>query len=100
MAVVSESTQPDIQYHPDYEKYQARTQRRKATEVLSKTVPIGFPEQVSSPLVWEGKDVENRDDWIYKLNDAQLDEIDTALKSFKGGCTYLSNFLKIHGRSG
>jgi hypothetical protein len=49
MAVVAESTQPDIQYHPDYEKYQARTQRRKATEVLSKTVPIGFPEQVSSP---------------------------------------------------
>lgn len=84
MAVVAEYTQPDIQYHPDYEKYQARIQRRKATEVLPKTVPTGFPEQLSSPLVWEGKDIEIRDDWIHTLNDAQLDEIDAALKSFKG----------------
>ncbi|KAJ5158403.1 Taurine catabolism dioxygenase TauD/TfdA [Penicillium coprophilum] len=76
-------TQPDIQYHPEYEKYKERTRRRKETETLQSTVPAGFPEKLTSPLVWEGKEVEERDDWIYQLNKDQLDEIDAALKSFK-----------------
>lgn len=75
--------QPDIQYHPDYQKYKARTQRRKATEDLIQTLPPGFPAQLSSPLVWEGKDIESRDDWIYKLSEEQLNEIDAALKHFQ-----------------
>ncbi|KZF21101.1 Clavaminate synthase-like protein [Xylona heveae TC161] len=82
-APVPVPTQPDIQYHPDFEKYTARTSRRQATESLEKSLPDGFPAQLNSPLVWEGKDVEKRDDWIYAFNDAQLDEIDAALKSFK-----------------
>ena len=76
--------QPDIQYHPEYEKYKDRTRRRKETETLQTSLPAGFPQQLISPLVWEGKDVEKRDDWIYQLKDGQLDEIDAALKSFKG----------------
>ncbi|KXG49015.1 Taurine catabolism dioxygenase TauD/TfdA [Penicillium griseofulvum] len=76
-------TQPDIQYHPDYEKYKERTRRRKETETLQSTVPSGFPQKLISPLVWEGKEVEKRDDWIYQLYDDQLDELDAALKSFK-----------------
>ncbi|KAJ5188438.1 Taurine catabolism dioxygenase TauD/TfdA [Penicillium cf. griseofulvum] len=76
-------TQPDIQYHPEYEKYKERTRRRKETETLQSTVPAGFPQKLVSPLVWEGKEVEKRDDWIYQLSDDQLDELDTALKSFK-----------------
>lgn len=76
--------QPDIQYHPEYEKYKERTRRRKETETLQTTLPAGFPQKLVSPLVWEGKDVEKRDDWVYQLSDNQLDEIDAALKSFKG----------------
>ncbi|KAF7528501.1 hypothetical protein PCG10_000345 [Penicillium crustosum] len=75
--------QPDIQYHPEYEKYKERTRRRKETETLQTTLPAGFPQKLVSPLVWEGKDVEKRDDWVYQLSDNQLDEIDAALKSFK-----------------
>ncbi|KAE8391483.1 hypothetical protein ETB97_006777 [Aspergillus alliaceus] len=82
-AAVHTPVQPDIQYHPDYEKYTARVARRKATEELSKSLPEGFPQKLESPLVWEGKDVEKRDDWIFKLNDAQREEIDAALNSFK-----------------
>jgi hypothetical protein len=78
-------TQPDIQYHPEYEKYKGRTRRRKETEILQSTLPENFPEKLVSPLVWEGKDVEKRDDWVYQLSDDQLDELDAALKSFKGG---------------
>lgn len=51
---ITHSVQPDIQYHPDYEKYQARTLRRKQNEVLQVTLPDGFPPQLDSPLVWEG----------------------------------------------
>lgn len=47
--------QPDIQYHPDYQKYQARAEHRKATEALTKTLPAGFSAELISPLVWEGK---------------------------------------------
>ena len=78
------TTQPDIQYHPDYTKYIDRARRREASESLQQHVPKGFPEQLSSPLVWNGKDVEQRDDWIYQLNQAQLAEIDAALQHFKG----------------
>ncbi|OQD78288.1 hypothetical protein PENDEC_c001G05366 [Penicillium decumbens] len=80
---ITQPTQPDIQYHPDFAKYQYRTRYRKETESLQTTLPAGFPSQLISPLVWEGKDVEKRSDWAYKLNDTQLDEIDVALKSFK-----------------
>lgn len=81
---ITEPTQPDIEYHPDFAKYQARTQRRKETESLQTTLPEGFPRALDSPLVWDGKDVEQRTDWIYQLSEVQLDEIDSALKSFKG----------------
>ncbi|KAJ5633851.1 hypothetical protein N7528_001693 [Penicillium herquei] len=80
---ITKPTQPDIQYHPDWAKYQARSQRRKETESLQATLPAGFPEKLTSPLVWEGKDIEKRSEWIYQLSDTQLDEIDAALKSFK-----------------
>ncbi|KAJ5247595.1 hypothetical protein N7468_002578 [Penicillium chermesinum] len=76
-------TQPDIQYQPDRAKYEARTKYRKENEELQTTLPAGFPEKLVSPLVWEGEEIEKRDDWAYKLSDAQLDELDTALKSFK-----------------
>ncbi|KAG0155044.1 hypothetical protein PDIDSM_617 [Penicillium digitatum] len=74
---------PDIQYHPDFKKYKQRTRRRKETETLQTTLPAGFPQKLVSSLVWEGKDVEKRDDWVYQLNHDQLDELDAALKSFR-----------------
>ena len=81
MVEVQRPVQPDIQYHPDYAKYTARTQHRIATETLPTTLPLGFPSHLDSPLVWEGSEIEQRDDWIYRLNDAQLDEIDQALNT-------------------
>ncbi|PYH87314.1 putative TfdA family oxidoreductase [Aspergillus uvarum CBS 121591] len=83
MTAVETLVQPDIQYHPDWDKYQARTARRKATETLPQTVPDDFPAELVSNLVWEGKDVESRDDWVVRLTETELDEIDGALQSFK-----------------
>lgn len=87
--------QPDIQYHPDFDKYKERTHRRKETETLQDSVPVGFPQKLTSPLVWEGKDIEKRDDWIYHLSDAQLDEIDKGLQSFKGAFAAISRIFNI-----
>lgn len=81
--IITQPVQPDIQYHPDYEKYQARTRLRKETETLQTSLPAGFPEKLTSLLVWDGKDIERSSDWIYQLSDEQLDEIDAGLKSFK-----------------
>ncbi|RDH18173.1 tfdA family oxidoreductase [Aspergillus niger ATCC 13496] len=83
LIIMPHPTQPDIQYFPDYEKYTSRTQRRQATEDLPTTLPVGFPTELKSSLVWHGKDINNSTDWIFHLNEAQLDEINTALKSFQ-----------------
>ena len=82
------SVQPDISYYPDFAKYQARTERRLQSETIDKTLPAGFPQKLKSSLVWEGQDFkhteEGKEDWIYRLNHEQLDEIDVALAYFKG----------------
>ncbi|PNH38721.1 hypothetical protein VD0004_g8132 [Verticillium dahliae] len=74
--------QPDISYHPDYEKYQARATRRAKLD-LPKTLPDGFPAQLQGPLVWEGQGLADRYQWTYVLSPAQLQEVDEALRSFK-----------------
>ncbi|TFK34849.1 hypothetical protein BDQ12DRAFT_669048 [Crucibulum laeve] len=77
--------QPDIQYHPDETKYRARTARRlaKNPDLPNAALPDGFPKQVEGPIVWEGKDWTHEDQWVYKLSDAQLAEIDSAVAHFK-----------------
>ena len=40
--------------------------------------------KLESPLVWEGKDFVNGEEWTYNLNVDELREIDEALKYFKG----------------
>lgn len=83
MAAAGVLRQPDIAYAPDFNQYQARSKKRQTVENLPTTLPPGFPEKLDSSLVWEGKDVEQREDWIVKLGDNQLDEIDQALRHFK-----------------
>ena len=85
MATAQVLRQPEIAYHPDFDRYQVRSQHRQETEKLPTTLPSGFPKLLSSPLVWDGKDVESSNDWIVELSEAQLDEIDQALSHFK--CT-------------
>lgn len=75
--------QPDISYAPDLEKYQARTERRLASEDLNSTLPDGFPRKLVSDLVWEGKELEGTFQWVYELNEAEIKEIEDALKHFK-----------------
>lgn len=76
--------QPDIGYAPNRESYLARVKRRQETETLDKTLPPGFPEKLVSELVWDGRELAKSYDWDYHLTEADLKELDDALKSFKG----------------
>lgn len=86
MAAAQVLRQPDITYHPNFEQYKARSHQRQKAGQLPTSLPDGFPKQLFSPLVWEGKDVEGRTDWIFELNESQLDEIHEALQEFKCRC--------------
>lgn len=76
--------QPDIQYAPDYAKYQARAARRVQSGNLAGSVPEGFPDQLAGDLVWEGDTLAETYDWTYVLGEDQLSEIDRAVEHFKG----------------
>ena len=77
--------QPDIEYHPDEDKYKARTARRLAEDptLPRSNLPEGFPRRLESPLVWEGKDFKDEKEWVYELTPDQLEEIDDAIKHFR-----------------
>lgn len=76
--------QPDITYAPRYDNYAARVKRRQETEKLDKSLPAGFPAQLKSSLVWDGRDLASTYDWNYVLTNNDLAEIDSALRHFKG----------------
>jgi hypothetical protein len=82
MAVVAESTQT-------MKNTRLALKDAKLPKFSPKLSLLDFQNSVFPPSLG-GKDIENRDDWIYKLNDAQLDEIDAALKCFKGACVSLT----------
>jgi hypothetical protein len=75
--------QPDISYHPDFEKYKLRTERLKPQRPANSSLPTGFPAQLTGGLVWEGKDFTDEKQWTLSLNDSQLQGIHKALEHFK-----------------
>ena len=77
--------QPDIEYHPDYEKYLQRRARRLAENPKLRDVPLpsGFPKRVEGPIVWEGKDWTSEGQWVYRLSELEMKEIDDALAYFR-----------------
>ncbi|KAI1354611.1 TfdA family taurine catabolism dioxygenase TauD [Xylaria sp. FL0043] len=75
--------QPDISYHPSYEKWQARATRRQQEGNLQKSLPKGFPQKLNGDLVWEGETVANKYNWTYVLSPEHLAEIDQAVAHFK-----------------
>lgn len=89
-------TQPDIEYHPNEEKWKARTARRLAEDhtLLQTPLPTGFPHKLESPLVWDERDWKDPQQWEYQLTIAQLKEIDDAVKHFNG--KYVTKNCEIH----
>ncbi|KAF4612412.1 hypothetical protein D9613_004592 [Agrocybe pediades] len=102
---MSTHQQPDISYHPDREKWAARTARRLAEDPSLPTEPLphGFPRKLESALVWEGKDWKNEAQWVFSLSPEHLKEIDAAVKHFHGtleGTTLLELAQELHSGRG
>lgn len=76
--------QPDIGYAPDHDKYLARVKRRRENEKLESSLPPGFPQRLDSDLVWDGNTLAETYDWTYRLTEEDIDEIEAALRHFKG----------------
>lgn len=57
--------------------------KRREKESLDRTLPAGFPERLTSDLVWKGDSVAQQYDWAYELSDADIRELDNALHYFK-----------------
>lgn len=82
-----QAKQPDISYHPDFTKYQLRTERIKSQLPANIGLPPRFPKQLTGPLVWEGEDFVDERAWTFVLSELHITEINQALFYFK--CTVL-----------
>ncbi|KAI0526396.1 TfdA family taurine catabolism dioxygenase TauD [Xylaria bambusicola] len=76
--------QPDISYHPDHEKWQARIARRQREGNLPTSIPKGFPGKLTGDLVWDGETIADNYDWTFVFSTEHLAEIDRAVAHFKG----------------
>ncbi|KAI9696523.1 MAG: hypothetical protein M1820_008151 [Bogoriella megaspora] len=76
-------TYAKIGYEPNEEEYQARAQERVRAGGLEKTVPDGFPQFLSGPLVWCGIMLYGETQFILPLEESHRREIDEALSKFK-----------------
>jgi hypothetical protein len=75
---------PDIQWMPSYETYQARVAALNALRIeRQKRVPDRFPDTVIEPWVWSGEDFESEDDFVVRLDEEDVNEIENALAYFK-----------------
>ncbi|KAH0847179.1 hypothetical protein AYO21_02566 [Fonsecaea monophora] len=84
-AAVVATRQPDIQYSPDFHKYEARVKRRLETEktLATKTLPAGFPRRLQSDFVWDGASIAKDFDWTFVLKPEHIKELEHALAHFK-----------------
>ncbi|KAF9463720.1 hypothetical protein BDZ94DRAFT_1321661 [Collybia nuda] len=96
ITVTATPQQPDIGYHPDADKWCARTAHRltENPDLAKIPLPEGFPKQVEGPIVWEGSDWVNEDQWVYNLSPTELGEIDNALNHFKSLNISMGNLSK------
>lgn len=58
------------------------------------TLPKGFPSYVSVKLAWSGPDMTNEREYVYHLTYEEKEEIDSALRFFKGTIRFLLSMLK------
>ncbi|KAF8846804.1 Clavaminate synthase-like protein [Acephala macrosclerotiorum] len=73
----------DIGYDVDEAKYLARGTARIKAGGLQQSVPEGWPQSVSGPLVWTNGDFKDEAEYVYLLTKDDKAEIVEALKYFK-----------------
>jgi hypothetical protein len=51
----------------------------------------GFPEALSGPMAWKADELEEQD-YVFRLSDNDIREIERALAGFKGTCQPAHSF--------
>ncbi|KAK3486066.1 uncharacterized protein B0T23DRAFT_245056 [Neurospora hispaniola] len=75
---------PDIDWIPSYKVFKKRVQRLAAQNLnRPTTLPAGWPAKITSERVWSGSDFKSEDDYVVKLSQEDILEIESALEFFK-----------------
>lgn len=75
---------PNIDWIPSYKVFKDRVQRLAAQNLnRSTTLPAGWPSKIISERVWSGSDFKSEDDYVVKLSQEDILEIESALEFFK-----------------
>ncbi|RDI78681.1 hypothetical protein Vi05172_g11250 [Venturia inaequalis] len=76
---------PEIEWNPSFATFQSRV------EMLSKlrlprpqSLPSGLPEAIQAPWAWDGSEYQHCEDYVLQLEKGDIQEIESALKHFKG----------------
>ena len=80
---ITQATQPDISYHPDKQKYLWRKEQIELSIPANIKLPSLFPEQLTGPLVWDGRNFTDEREWTFVLSEPHLKEVHEALLHFK-----------------
>ncbi|BCR89146.1 TauD/TfdA family dioxygenase [Aspergillus chevalieri] len=79
-----------LSYYPNREESAARTAHRLQNEQIQDNLPDGFPVQLESKMVWDresfsldGHESNDGTECVLVLDEAQLAEIDAAMKYFQ-----------------
>ncbi|KAI5293486.1 hypothetical protein KEM56_006027, partial [Ascosphaera pollenicola] len=75
---------PEIDWIPSYKVFKERVQRLAALNLnRPTTLPAGWPAKITSERVWSGSDFKSEDDYVVKLSQEDILEIESALGFFK-----------------
>lgn len=75
---------PDIDWIPSYKVFAERVQRLAQMNLnRPTTLPAGWPSEITSERVWSGSDFQSEDDYVVKLTQEDIAEIERALEYFK-----------------
>ncbi|OCL15203.1 Clavaminate synthase-like protein [Glonium stellatum] len=89
LQTVFPTRQPDIEWVPEYSKYLARQEKRKATENLQTHLPFGWPQKVEGPEVWDGNKFKTENGglgdatWVVHFAPSHIRDFERALAYYR-----------------
>ena len=75
---------PSIKFQPDRADYEARSKKILESGKHDAALPTGFPREILGKRVWDGKSLGGVSSFAMHLSAGDIEEIESALKWFKG----------------
>lgn len=69
-------------YYPDLEAHLKRTKAAALSTGIPGSLPAGWPSSIKGPEVWTGADFNDESTFVMQLDEADLLEIQSALRHF------------------